>query len=230
MKKNVQEWTAHFPLTSVLVQSNTIISSPQCHSSSAVMVLKQMWHQNQPGAQFMAHWAQREKRQLHFLQFHMKPQTKLIMIITTFINSLSHRWVFLTLPLFLRQISSSGHFFSPSTTHVSPPLSRFTRIKGNKNIMTSSQAGNCSHVFWTIMSTVLCLDPWKWPAVNSKVKEGNVSAEFYMHIYMNIYRFRFSSVCVCMCVYVCVWQKQSYRPGAKGREAAWERAGTSSGI
>lgn len=64
--------------------------------------------------------------------------------------------------------------------------------------MTSSQAGNCSHIFWTIMSTVLCLDPWKWPAVNSKGKEGNVSAEFYMHIYMNIYHFRFSYVCVCM--------------------------------
>ena len=162
-----------------------------------------MWQQNQPGAQFMAHWKYGEKRQLHFLQFHVKPQNKLIMIITTFINSLSHNLDFLTLPPFLRPIFSSALSFFPP---LSPTLSRFTRIRGNKNIITSSQAGNCSHVFWTIMGTVLCLDPWKRPAVKSKVREEGGKCQrgvlhAHLHVKISVY------VLVFVCVCVCVWER-----------------------
>ncbi len=134
-------------------------------------------------------------------------------------------WIFLALPLvfFWDRFPPQSPFF-PLPLTVFPWLSCFTRLRGNKNIITRSQASNCSHVFWTIMSAVLCLDPWKWPAVKNKLKEENVSREFYMHTCERTYQFNFWYFCVC------VTEKNLQRVAEKEREAEWERAGKSSGI
>lgn len=176
-----------------------------------------MWPTNQPGAQFIAHWEYGEKRQPRFLQFRMKPQTKLIMIITTFINSLSQHLDFLTLPLYLRQIFPSVCFFF--TLSQLPPLSCFTRKRGNKIIITNSQANSCSHVFWTIMCTVLCRDPWKWPAVKSEVEEERVICQqgvLHAHVHVNI----------SVSILIFLQKSRTILRGRKESEAEGERAGT----
>ena len=127
------------------------------------MVWKEMWQQNQPGAQFITHCKYREKRQPRFLQLHMKPQTNLIMIITTFINSLSQRWDFHTLPFISEADFSPQSAVSPPLclTVPPPPVSlSFHKKRGNENITTNSKATNCRQVFLeTIMGTVLSGDP-----------------------------------------------------------------------